>query len=203
MAYRSTQDAMRDLVAVAATQGGYVTAQQADRAGYASNHLAYHVSAGNIDRVARGLYRLPHLPASEHDDLIRAVLQCRGRDDVPRAVVSHTSALALHELSDALPPRIHLTVPKGWRRDPPPGCVLHRAELDDEDIESWEGFGVTTPLRTLVDVADDTPISADLVHQAVVDARNRGLVSAARLRRAIDGLPEGPARDRLATAIKG
>ena len=32
-------------------------------------------------------------------------------------VFSHDTALALHELSDALPARAHLTLPASWRRE--------------------------------------------------------------------------------------
>ena len=85
MAYRSTQAARRELSDLAQTQGGYFTAKQATKAGYGRRHLDYHVKVGNFERVDRGLYRLPTVPPSVHDDLIRLSLWSRGRDDQPQA----------------------------------------------------------------------------------------------------------------------
>src|SRR5687768_11163993 len=114
MKYRGAQEARHALHAVAATQGGYFTSAQAREAGYSYPHLAYHVRTGNFLRVGHGLYRLPEVPATEHDDLVRWTLWSRGRDDVPQAVVSHASALALHGLSDVIPTKVHLTVPPAF-----------------------------------------------------------------------------------------
>ena len=182
MAYRDTQQALRALTAVAATQGGYFTAQQAEQAGYDFNHLTYHVSRANFERVGRGLYRMPTIPLSEHDDLIRLTLWSRGRDDAPQAVVSHESALSLHELSDILPGRVHLTVPRSFRRNAPPECALHKGDLTEKDSTAWGAFRVTTPLRTLVDVASENSVPTEQLERAVRDALERGLVVLSKLR---------------------
>lgn len=83
------------------------------------------------------------------------------------------------------PDRAHLTVPRGFRKEPPAGCVLHLRELGPADIERREGFAVTRPLRTLVDAA----LSLDVPHEEVVraakSALERGLVSKAALAAAL------------------
>src|SRR5205085_910092 len=107
----------------------YFTAKQAQESGYDYPQLVYHVAAGNFERVEHGLYRLPTVPASEHDDLIRLTLWSRNQKDEPQAIVSHQSALVLHELSELLPGEIHLTVPPKFRKPAPGGCVLHKAAL--------------------------------------------------------------------------
>jgi predicted transcriptional regulator of viral defense system len=177
---RSTREASRRLFSRAREQGGYFTAKQAQEAGYGYPHLDYHVSCGNFVRVGHGLYRLPELPSSEHDDLIRLALWSRDRQDEPQAVVSHESALALHELSDLLPATTHLTVPPGFRKPAPAGCVLHRALLSPADVEEWQGFRVTTPLRTLLAVARGD-VSQEQLAKAVGDALHRGLVRRRKL----------------------
>ncbi|MGD8450875.1 MAG: type IV toxin-antitoxin system AbiEi family antitoxin domain-containing protein [Phycisphaerae bacterium] len=186
MAYRSTQKALRTLTAVAATQGGYFTARQAEQGGYDFSHLTYHVNRGNFERVGRGLYRISTIPPSEHDDLIRLTLWSRGRDDVPQAVVSHESALSLHELSDMLPGKIHLTVPRSFRREAPPECTLHKADLATKDSTAWGSFRVTTPLRTLLDVAIEDTVPTEQVQRALHDALERGLVVRSKLRAAAE-----------------
>jgi len=76
-----SREASRLLFAIASEQGGYFTAKQARDAGYDYPHLDYHLGAGNFARVGHGLYRLTHLPPSEHDDLIRRSLWSRNRAD--------------------------------------------------------------------------------------------------------------------------
>lgn len=194
MAYRDTQQALRTLTAVAATQGGYFTARQAEQAGYVYPHLTYHVNRGNFERIERGLYRIPTIPLSEHDDLIRLTLWSRGRDDAPQAVVSHESALSLHELSDMLPGKVHLTVPRSFRRAAPTECTLHKADLAEHESTAWGAFRVTTPLRTLTDVASEHAVPTEQLERAVRDALERGLVVLSRLRAAA---AEVGARSRL------
>ena len=52
MHYRDTQESLRALYAIAATQGGYFTAKQAAASGYNYTHLAYHLQAGNSSALA-------------------------------------------------------------------------------------------------------------------------------------------------------
>lgn len=75
-----------------------------------------HVVHGNWERVEGGVYRLREYPPPERDDLIVLSLMSHNRSDQPQTVFSHETALALHDLSDANPARIHLTVPPGFRR---------------------------------------------------------------------------------------
>ena len=176
MPYRSQKNALRSLTALAATQGGYFTAKQAEEAGYDFPHLVYHLKAGNFERAGHGLYRIPTLPTSEHDDLVRLSLWSRGRDDQPQAVVSHQTALSLYDLGELIPGDIHLTVPPLFRKRAPKGCRLHKRRLDDGLSKEMFGFRVTTPLRTLEDLAADPSISQEQFDKAVSAATERGLI---------------------------
>jgi predicted transcriptional regulator of viral defense system len=187
MTYRNTQAARMMLSDLATAQGGYFTAKQAAGIGYGKRHLDYHVKAGNIERAGHGLYRLPTIPLSEHDDLIRLTLWSRNRHDEPQAVTSHESALGVHGLGELLPSLIHLTVPPAFRKNPPKGCVLHRARLDVDEIEPREGFRVTTPLRTLLDVAEASSVSCDQLCRIIAQAFDEGLVRKTKLLAALKG----------------
>jgi hypothetical protein len=103
-------------------------------------------------------------------------------------VVSHESALALHDLSDLLAGQTHLTVPPGFRKQAPPGCVLHKEVLRPSDVEVRQGFRVTTPLRTLLDVARGN-VSQEQLERAVADALRHGLVRRGRLESAVRADP--------------
>jgi predicted transcriptional regulator of viral defense system len=186
---RSGRNASRTLAAIAHEQGGYFTTKQAINAGYGYRHLDYHETAGNFERIEHGLYRLPTVPPSEHDDLIRLTLWSRNQKDVPQAVVSHESALVLHEMTELLPDRIHLTVPLKFRKPPPTGCVLHKAGLTTDETEERGGFRVTAPLRTLLDAAD-AGVSQEQLEKAVKDALARGLVRRTKLDEAVRRNPK-------------
>lgn len=169
-ATRSARDA---LWRVAAAQAGYFTAAQAREAGYSYQAQYFHVERGNWQRLDRGIFRFREfddLPAGEHDDLVRWFLWSRGR-----AVISHATALAVHDLGVANPARIHVTVPSGFRQTNP-AVVLHRASLDDRDVEQHAGFRVTTPVRAIAETAAEG-YDQDVVDAAVADAVNRGIAS--------------------------
>ena len=172
---RDPQENERRLYQIAAEQGGYFSAAQAREAGYAYSQQHFHVSRGNWLKIDRGLFRLRNFPSVEREDLIRWSLWSRNQKSVPRAVVSHDTALTVHSLSDVMPAQVHLTVPPRFRKQVPPGCVLHKAILAPEDIEPRAGYQVTTPLRTLVDVAASA-LSQEHLDRAVYDALEQGLV---------------------------
>jgi hypothetical protein len=161
---RSAKEAAHSLAALANEQGGYFTTKQAIQAGYGYNHLDYHETAGN---------RLPTVPSSDHGDRIRLTLWSRNQKDVPQAVASHESALVLHDLTNLLPDRIHLTVPTKFRKAAPRGCVLHKAVLPPEGVEDRAGFRVTTPLRTLLDAAAGG-LSQEQLEKAVREGMKQG-----------------------------
>ena len=101
------------------------------------------------------------------------------RPDVT-GVVSHESALAIHELSDVSPARIHVTLPTSVRirREVPNRLVLHDADLSPADVERVEGVTVTTPVRSIRE-AHASHLGNELVCRAVKDGRRSGALSAA------------------------
>lgn len=169
------------LAALAATQSGYFTAAQALELGYSYSQQAFHARRGNWLRVDRGLYRLPHWPIGLHDDLVRASLWARGH-----GVVSHESAAAVHDLAEIDPARTHLTVPSAFRGRHA-AVVLHHLDLEASEVEEHTGFRVTTPLRTLVDVARSST-DLDQLGRAVREALERHLVTLGRLRSRAEAL---------------
>jgi hypothetical protein len=194
---RDPQENARALYQIAVEQGGYFTAAQALQAGYTYSQQHFHRQRGNWLQIERGIFRLRDFPPAEREDLIRWSLWSRDQKGAPQAVVSHDTALALHELSDVMPARIHLTVPPGFRKQTPPGCVLHKASLAPDDVETRTGYQVTRPLRSLLDVAA-SPLSQEHLERAVHDALERGMVR----RRLLETAACAPtARQRLDRAL--
>lgn len=173
---RPRQDLRHAIHTLAFQQAGYFTAAQALEAGYSYQAQKYHADAGNWARVDRGIFRLPEWP-DEPDD----VFVCWTLWSDRRGVVSHDSALAVHGLSDVDPVRVHLTVPKGF------GAVdervaLHVGAVPEDELETRQGWSVTSPLRTLVDTAS-SEASPEQVDRAVADALRLGLITRRRVLR--------------------
>jgi predicted transcriptional regulator of viral defense system len=173
------------LFAVASTQHGYFTARQARTCGFETDLLTYHARAGRFLRVYRGVYRLRDYPSSPLEQVVAAWLAL-GRE---MTVVSHESALALHDLSDIIPDAVHLTVPRERRYLPPlPGVRLHTSTrpLAGGDVVEREGLRVTAPVRTIIDVAE-IGAGPEQVEMAARQAARRGLVLPDQLRGAARG----------------
>lgn len=169
------RDLRRRLFNLASQQGGYFTAAQAKSIGYSYQAQAHHVGAGNWHRIDRGLFRLAEWVPELHDDLIRWALWSKNR-----AVISHETALAVHDIGEFESPRVHLTVPLNFSmRDG--AVVLHHAELPADDVVKQAGFSATTVLRAIIDVAA-AGADEDQLARAIQEGRDRGALTIRRLR---------------------
>lgn len=176
-------DTYNKLYQIAEAQAGYFTTAQAAAAGVDRKRLARYAVAGHLERVRRSVYRLAPFPRSAHEDLFVAWLEMG-----PDSVISHDSALALYELSDALPAAIHVTVPLTASRRHP-GLRLHTNRISTQEITHYDALPVTTVARTIADVAL-AGLAEELVEQAVQEAVWNGLVSPELLLAAAE--PRGP-----------
>ena len=168
------------LFQIAEEQQGYFTAKQAADVGYQPGSQAHHVKSGNWVRAERGVYRLARFPQSAEEQLVIYALWSRNRAGKPEGVYSHQTALAIHELSDLNPAKLHVSVPVTFRRSArvPRILVLHRASLGVKDVEQRQGFAVTASLRTIADLAAAESVSHDIIEQALRQGRQRGLITA-------------------------
>ena len=176
---------LQRLFELASSQAGYFTAAQARGLGYSARSLVYHVAAGKIERVSRGLYRLVGVPTDSHEDIVAAWLRFAPR----RGVVSHDTALALYELAPSRSHELHLTLPRERRPRTPQATAavkLHTTTvpLRRDEVANRFGVQVTSPARTIADVAD---IGTDpsVVVEATARALATGLVSPNELHTAV------------------
>lgn len=160
---------------IAESQLGYFTAAQARATGVQQVRLVQLHQSGDVERVSRGVYRLARFPLSPLGQYMEAALWPQVRRPEARAVISHVSALALHELSEVSPAKIHITLPPGLRlrRAVPPHLVLHFATVAPNDVQVVEGVPVTTPIRTIRD-AHAAHMGTALVRRAIADGRRTG-----------------------------
>ena len=176
---QSPLETQKDLYQLAESQSGYFTTKQASALGYASNKRIYHVRAGNWAREHRGIYRLLRFPEPDRPDLILWMLWSRDRSDRPTGVFSHQTALSLHDLTDANPAKLDLTVPMGFRRGTPIPRVLrlHRGDVPPEDREIVFGVPVTNAMRTILDVWTEGSLPRPDLRDAFRDAMKRGAIT--------------------------
>ncbi len=173
----------RALTTLAASQGSYFTSKQAAAIGYTAPKRNYHVQVGNWVRERRGIFRLSTQPLPVRPDLILWWLWSRNRQEQPQGIYSHQTALSLHELTDVMPSRLHMTVPKSFRRSAaiPKSIVLRKADLPPSDIEQIDGVPVTKALRTLIDVATSGEVPPPDMQLAFAEATRSGKITRAEI----------------------
>jgi predicted transcriptional regulator of viral defense system len=76
--------------------------------GYLAERLYAYRAKGLVDQMARGLYRWADAPEVDQD-----LLEIAQR--VPRGALCLITALARHGLTDMIPPRIDIALPRGSR----------------------------------------------------------------------------------------
>lgn len=126
---------------------------------------------GTIERMARGVYRFPLVGSQpELGQLAQATLWADRR-----GVLSHDTALDLHELCDVNPAQIHITIPTTYRlqKQVPRLYALHKRDLEKSEKTSYEGIPIVTPQRAILD-GIETGLRSDLLRQAIDTARRRG-----------------------------
>lgn len=128
-------------------------ATEAARHGMTRRTLQRRASAGDYDRVGRGLYRSTSAPPAD-DALIEAALRR------PDATLCLTSALAEYELIDDIPDAYDLAIPRGARRPATRGAIRwHRFDADTFNIGREDypipgsdlTISIYTPERCIVD----------------------------------------------------
>jgi hypothetical protein len=179
--YAVTNRAKPDLDAlyeIAEGQQGLFTTRQAVSLGFKLGSQHHHVKMGNWIRLHRGIYQLARFPQGDQLQLVLWHLWSQNQAGEPQGVYSHQTALSIHDLSDVMPARLHLTVPPGFRRNAPipKVLVLHQAPLTASEIETLRGFRVTRPLATILTLARDGSSSQDLLEQALTEGRRRGMI---------------------------
>jgi predicted transcriptional regulator of viral defense system len=175
---KDRKEAAKRLYEIAEDQQGFFTTKQAKASGFAENTHPYHVQAGNWIREHRGIYRLSSFPRGERPDLMLWSLWSRNRGEATQGVYSHQTALSLHDLSDVMPSKLHMTVPKSFRRNSeiPRVLVLHFADLPQGDMEAVHGVRATKAMRTILDLLEGGEVPLATLRQALREGLRRGLI---------------------------
>lgn len=160
------------LAELALDQHGYVTTRDAEAHGVDPHRLVEMARRGVIERTERGIYRFPVSDPTGIEQYLEATLWPEGR-----GVISHDTALDLYDICDINPAKVHITVPARYRirREIPDLYVVHRRDLDDDDLTLREGIRIVTPKRAILDGLE-SHVRPDLLGQALYNAGRRALI---------------------------
>ena len=133
---------------VARRQHGVVGRAQLVSLGLGADAIDWRVRRKRLHTVHRGVYAVGHLGLTRNGRFMAAVLACGDG-----AALSHFSAAVLWEMLDDRGWPVHVTAVQRRRV---PGVRVHWSPLEGERVR-LHGITVTTPGRTLVDLADVAP----------------------------------------------
>ena len=140
---------------LATRQHGVVRRDQLLRAGVASHRIEHRVASGRLHVEHRGVYRVGPI-ATPRSREVAAILACGGSGSDATAVISHRSAGTMSGQIPHAPASVELIVPR-WSGRRRAGLCVHRMPLAADEITRIEGIPVTTPARTLLDLAAVLP----------------------------------------------
>jgi very-short-patch-repair endonuclease len=142
----------RAVAAIATSQHGLVTYEQAINLGMSPKAVQHRLDTGRWSRVHRGVYRIQGYPSTQHQALAAACLL-----GGPGSAVSHRAAAPFHGVRLPGDVPIEVSVPRS-RAPRTAGIVAHRSrDLDADQIVRIDGLPVTGPVRLLVDLGQVVP----------------------------------------------
>lgn len=200
----SDRDRREEAIArFAAAQHGVVTRAQLLEAGLSGKAVDRRVMAKRLRVLHRGVYLCGALPVPRTRGMA-AVLACG-----PAAALSHGTAVAWWELSGRAtaggPGKggqepVDVAVRRGDRR--PRGIRIHRLhDLRPGEVTKLDGVPITTPARTLYDMA--ATVGDRELERALAEGLARRLVRRPQLGRVLHGREGRPGARRLLELIEG
>jgi predicted transcriptional regulator of viral defense system len=143
--------------------------------------LTRMTASGQLEKMGRGLYRLPGANASEHETLTAVATK------VPQAVFCLLTALQFHGLTTQLPRQVWIAMPRGSHVPkldyPPVKMVQFTGEAYTEGVEVFERDQVSLRVYGVAKTVADcfkhrNKIGLDVALEALRDARSQKKASA-------------------------
>jgi very-short-patch-repair endonuclease len=142
-----------EIARLATRQHGVVTRRQLEALGLTRSAVGRRAVGGRLHRVHRGVYAAGHPVLTRYGRWMAAVLAAG-----PGAALSHASAAALWEIRASSAMRTDVSVPRASGRAKRAHLRIHRTSaLKSDEVTTHHGIPVTTPARTLLDLASSLP----------------------------------------------
>jgi very-short-patch-repair endonuclease len=185
---RGKRELVRAAEQIARRQGGHITRAQLLAVGLGKRAIEARLEAGWLIQVHTGVYAVGHRP-THPTARARAALLAAG----PSSALCGGSAAALWRLYQRWPFPLQLISPLQRRI---PGLRMTRCStLVRSDIRTKDGIRVTSPARTLLDIAPRTPTKS--LHRFHNELRMRRLVDNVQLLDVATRNPRHPGARRL------
>lgn len=171
---------------VALDQHGYVTTEQAEKAGVTRNSAAALARRNRIERICYGVYRIPQVAETPYDEYELAVLWA----NAPEAALGFETALDAYDVCDVNPSKVHVVVRKGRRIKRAGGerFELHFQNVAPENIGWWHEIPIVKCACAIEQcILGGTP--EYLLRQAIENAQVKRLITkdqASNLRKMLD-----------------
>lgn len=163
-------EADRELAAAAAKQHGVFSKQDACASGLTRQEINERVRR-RWSLIYDGVYRMPGAPVTWRGELLAATLAAG-----TGSAISHRAGGGMYLLPGGSEDLVELSCLR-WRRTRKSGPVVHeRRRLDERDITTIDGIPVTTPERTILDLASCFPNERYLEY-VVQAARRKRLIT--------------------------
>jgi Protein of unknown function (DUF559) len=146
---RATRPVDEVVARIATRQGGVVGRRQLLVQGISAKAIDHRVGVGRLRVLHRGVYAVGHEALADRGHLFAGLLVAGAG-----AALSHRTAAGLWKLIPSMPPFVEITTP-GRTPRPRGGLLFHTAKTID--AYTRDGLPVTTPIRTLVDLAATRP----------------------------------------------
>jgi hypothetical protein len=161
-----------EIARIATVQHGIVARGQLLALGLSAEFVDRGVRRGRLHVVHRGVYAVGHRSLTLDGRWMAATLATGG-------ALSHASAAAAWDLRPRGSGTIHVTVRRTGRARRP-GIRLHRSRLGPHDTTTHRHIPITTPARTMIDLA--ATLAGRPLEQAFDRAEQRRLLDFADLR---------------------
>ena len=179
---------------LAAAQDRVVELHQLLSLGLSRRAVESRLRSGRLFLVYRGVYAVGHPGLSTAGERRAALLAC-GR----AAVLSHRSAADLWGLRPSNARWTDVTIASRAGRRHRERIRLHRGPLPPTEVTHHRTFPVTTPARTLLDLA--ALITPRALERALDEAERLGLFDEAAIAFVLDANRRRPGRARLAAVL--
>ena len=164
---------------LAATQRGVVTCAQLLEVGVDRHTIKRWCKAGLLHRVHHGVYLVGHAGLTPLGRMQAALLACGDG-----AVLSHQTAAFLWGLTKSVPSMLDVTLMTGRSR-PKTGVRVHRSmHFDQRDLRTRYGLRLTSPARTVIDLAAN--VTLDDLDRLVAEARVQNFLRPGELEAAVE-----------------
>jgi very-short-patch-repair endonuclease len=190
---RTIDQSVRELWALARRQHWVVARRQLTELGFSRMWIEHRIAIGRLHPLHRGVYAVGRPHVTQFGRWIAAVLACG-----PHAVLSHDSAAALWGIRRA-GSGLEVSVVTGAKRRPDGITVHRRPSLRPDEVTTHHGILVTSPIRTLIDIA--ARLDRERLEAAINEADKLDLCDPEALRSALEDAKGQPGVQALRTVL--